>query len=165
MKTHGIQWSIISNFMFKWGLSLGWPKEASIEFSKDHLMSPFPIEVCTFLFPFSYLLILHILYMVTVKYGEYFRVWQVKLVVVLLILLACLGRSIPMVQTSLLGRVLWGVTLMSWINPFLRAYRLWVLFVFSLCTFFFAFLRLVLTFSIFKISTYYSRAWGVGFTC
>lgn len=40
---------------------------------------------------------------------------------------------------------------MSWVIPFIRAYELGVFFIFTLCTFFSAFLRLVLTSSYFQI--------------
>ena len=119
------------------------------EFHKDHLMSPFPIGVCTFSLPFSF--ILHNMYVVTLKCGEYFRVWLVQLLVVLLILLAYLGQSIPMAHMGSLRNILWGVTLMSWVTPSIRAHELRIFFVFTLCIFFFAFLRLVLTSSYFQI--------------
>ena len=53
------------------------------------------------------------MYVVTLKCGEYFRVWLVQLLVVLLILLAYLGQSIPMAHMGSLRNILWGVTLMS----------------------------------------------------
>ena len=93
------------------------------EFNEGHLMPPIPIKVCTSSFPFFSLFFLHIMYVITLRCGECFRVRSVQLPVVLLILLTCLGWFMHMVWMWLLESILWSLTLMSWVIPFLREHR------------------------------------------
>jgi len=73
-------------------------------------MAPFHIEVCTFslLSLFSFYLVYPVCD--DTQRGDHFRVRLAQLLVALLTLLICLGRSTPMVLMGLLGSVLWGIT-------------------------------------------------------
>lgn len=66
---------------------------------------PFLLKYVSSLFHLSFLFTLHILHVMIFKCGDHVRMW-----VVLLTLLTCLGRSIPMALMTSLRSVLWDVT-------------------------------------------------------
>jgi len=93
-------------------------------FSEGCFMTHFPIRIYILSFPSSLLFFLYLMYVVTLRCDECFRVKPVQLLVALLILFICLGQSMPMVWMELLGSALWSVTLMSWVIPSLREHEL-----------------------------------------
>lgn len=86
------------------------------EFSEGCFMPHFPIGVCILSFPSSLLFFLYVMYVVTLRCDECFRIRPVQLLVALLILFIYLGQSMPMVWMELFGSALWGITLMSWLS-------------------------------------------------
>ena len=93
------------------------------EFSETCLMPSLSSVVCalaSFIF-FEPFIILHSCTLMIFKWNTCVRL--ALLLVLLLTLLVCPGRSMLMVLTALLGRVLLVVIQMSQVTPFLRVHR------------------------------------------